>query len=83
VTDALPLLAFLQETAEGGGSRVLVGGLILGVAAFDLLLAFFFAFVRPHPDQRTRSVLPLALGIGALVLGGLGAAILAGVIPIG
>jgi hypothetical protein len=70
----------LQDAAEPEGSRWLVGGALIAVAGLDLLLAFFFAFVRKPAEPRARVFLPLALLTGALVIAGLGVAFLVGAI---
>ena len=68
-----PVLA-IQEAAEGASvaSGTIVGVALLATAGLDLLLAFFFGFVKPPPEGKARVVLPLALAGGALVLAALG-----------
>ena len=80
-----PVLAALQDEGGIGGIPMLVGGIVIGTGVIDLLLAFFLGFVRPpaNADARTRRILVLALAGGGLLFCGVGAAILAGVIPIG
>jgi hypothetical protein len=80
-----PVLASLQEEGGIGGPALLVGGIVVGTGVIDLLLAFFLGFVRPpaNADARTRRILVLAIAAGGLLLCGLGAAILAGLIPVG
>ena len=80
-----PVLALIQDEAAGSGVGLLAGGLIIGVGVIDLLLAFYLGFVHrmPKATEQARRVLPMALGLAGLVMCGFGAAVLAGVIPIG
>ncbi len=64
----------------GGSDGTLVGWVLVGAGALDLLTAFFFAFVRPIPDERARKFVTFALALGALVCFGLGALFLTGVL---
>ncbi len=56
----------------------ITGWCLVGTGILDLLLALFFAFVKPLPDDRTRWLLPAALSAGAVLMLGLGGALLAG-----
>jgi hypothetical protein len=66
-------------TPEEGGNAPLVGWLLVGFGILDLFLAAFF-LVRPPAAAKGRKLFPVALALGALVLLGLGAAFLGGVI---
>jgi len=65
---------------DAEGPSRLIGWSLIAAACLDVVLAGFFAFVRPPADARARLVLPLALALGALTLGGLGVAFLVGAI---
>jgi hypothetical protein len=56
----------------------ITGWCLVGTGLLDLLLAFFFVFVKPLPDERQRRIFPAALGLGAVLMLGLGGALLAG-----
>ena len=68
----------LPDGSAGGGNMVLVGWVLVGTGLLDLLLAFFFALVKPPPDPRSRRVLIFAFVSAAAVISGLGVAFLQG-----
>lgn len=66
----------LIEESGGGSGPVLAGWLLIACGLLDLVLACFFAFVRPLGAPAARKVLPAALALGALTMFGVGIALL-------
>jgi hypothetical protein len=60
----------------------LTGWLCIGAGILDFLLAAFFYFVRPSPDERIRRFRSLAMVLAGIGLGVIGALFLGGVIPL-
>jgi len=69
-------------TPDEAWTSHLTGWLCVGAAILDFILAAFFYFVRPSPDERIRKFRSLALVIAGVVIGGLGAVFLSGAITL-
>lgn len=69
-------------TPDEAWTSRLAGWLCVGFAVLDLILAAFFYFVRPSPDERIRKFRSLAMVLAGVGLGAIGALFLGGAITL-